>query len=45
MGQISVEGSRYYSVNKPGGNVLLKFSWPLFDGGAREARVGITPAT
>jgi len=41
MSSISVNDSRYYSVNKPGGNVLLKFSWPLFDGGAREARVGI----
>jgi len=41
MGQLSVQGSRYYSVNKPGGNILLKFSWPLFDGGARDARVGI----
>ena len=41
IGQLSVQDSRYYSVNKPGGNVLLKFSWPLFDGGARDARVGI----
>jgi outer membrane protein TolC len=41
IGQLSAQGSRYYSVNKPGGNVLLKFSWPLFDGGARDARVGI----
>jgi len=41
IGQLSAQGSRYYSVNKPGGNILLKFSWPLFDGGARDARVGI----
>jgi len=41
MSSISVDDSRYFSVNKPGGNILLKFSWPLFDGGAREARVGI----
>jgi outer membrane protein len=41
IGSISVDDSRYFSVNKPGGNILLKFSWPLFDGGARQARVGI----
>lgn len=41
IGSVSVDDSRYYSVNQPGGNVLLKFSWPLFDGGAREARVSI----
>jgi outer membrane protein len=41
IGAASVDGSRYFSVNKPGGSILLKFSWPLFDGGAREARVGI----
>jgi outer membrane protein TolC len=41
IGSISVDDSRYYSINKPGGSILLKFSWPLFDGGAREARVGI----
>ena len=41
IGSVSVDDSRYYSVNKPGGNILLKFSWPLFEGGAREARIGI----
>ncbi len=41
IGAVSVNGSRYFSVNKPGGSILLKFSWPLFDGGARDARLGI----
>jgi outer membrane protein TolC len=41
IGGLSVQGSRYYTVNEPSGNVLLKFSWPLYDGGARDARVGI----
>lgn len=41
IGALSVNGSRYFSVNEPSGNILLKFSWPLFDGGARDARVGI----
>jgi outer membrane protein len=41
IGGLSVQGSRYFTVNEPSGNILLKFSWPLFDGGAREARAGI----
>lgn len=41
IGALSVEGSRYFSVNEPSGNILLKFNWPLFDGGARDARTGI----
>ncbi|HLZ65551.1 MAG TPA: TolC family protein [Aliidongia sp.] len=39
VGALSTQGSRYYSVNEPGANVLLKLSLPLFDGGARDARV------
>ncbi len=38
MGSLSSDGSPYSSVNKPGGNVLLTLSVPLFDGGARSAR-------
>jgi outer membrane protein len=38
LGALSADGSRYYSVNRPGGSVLLQLSWSLFDGGAREAR-------
>jgi outer membrane protein len=38
IGGLSTEGSRYYTVNEPGGSVLLQLSWSLFDGGAREAR-------
>ena len=41
MGAISTDGSRYYSVNEPGVSALFRLSLPLFDGGAREARVGI----
>lgn len=39
MGQLSTDGSPYYSVNKPGGNILLTLSWPLFDGGTRDYHV------
>jgi outer membrane protein len=38
MGSLSSDGSPYSSVNKPGGNILLTLSWPLFDGGTRNTR-------
>ncbi len=41
VGGLSTQGSRYYTVNEPGANVLLKLSLPLFDGGTREARIAI----
>lgn len=41
IGALSVNGSRYFTVNEPSGSILLKFSWPLYDGGARDARLGI----
>jgi outer membrane protein TolC len=39
VGALSTQGSRYYSVNEPGANILFKLSLPLYDGGARDARV------
>ena len=39
VGSLSTDGSPYYSVYKPGANILLKLDWPLFDGGAHNARV------
>jgi outer membrane protein len=41
VGGLSTQGSPYYSVNEPGANILLKLSLPLFDGGAREARIAV----
>jgi outer membrane protein len=41
IGGLSTDGSRYYSVDEPGANVLLKLSLPLFDGGTREARIAL----
>jgi outer membrane protein len=38
MGSLSSDGSPYSSVNKPGGNILLTLSVPLFDGGTRGTR-------
>ena len=39
VGALSTQGSRYYSVNEPGANLLLKLSLPLFDGGDRDAKL------
>jgi len=39
IGAFSTLGSPYYSVNQPGGTVMLKLSLPLFDGGDRQAKV------
>ncbi len=39
LGGLSTDGSSYYSVDKPGADVILKLSLPLFDGGARGASV------
>jgi outer membrane protein len=44
VGALSTQGSRYYSVNEPGANILLKLSLPLFDGGARDAGVATARA-
>jgi outer membrane protein len=38
MGSLSSDGSPYSAVNKPGGNILLTLSVPLFDGGSRNTR-------
>jgi outer membrane protein TolC len=40
-GSLSTDGSPYYNVNKPGGNILLTIKVPLFDGGARNSRAAI----
>ncbi len=39
VGGLSTDGSRYFSINEPGADILLKLSLPLFDGGTRDARV------
>ncbi len=41
MGALSADGSPYFPINKPGGNILLKLSVPLYDGGARDAHVAL----
>jgi outer membrane protein len=41
IGSVSTDGSPYYHVNKPGGNILLTIKVPLFDGGARDSGTAI----
>ncbi len=41
MGALNTDGGPFYHVDKPGGSILLTLSLPLFDGGARGARVAI----
>jgi outer membrane protein TolC len=40
-GSLSTDGSPYYNVNKPGGNILLTIKIPLYDGGARDSSAAI----
>jgi outer membrane protein TolC len=41
IGSLSTDGSAYYNVNKPGGNILLTIKVPLYDGGARDSGTAI----
>ena len=39
IGQLSVNGSPYFPVTKPQGAALLKFEWPLYEGGLLQNKV------
>jgi outer membrane protein TolC len=41
FGALSTDGSPYYTVNRPGANVLLGLDLPIFDAGARDAHLAI----
>ncbi|HEY0231253.1 MAG TPA: TolC family protein [Dokdonella sp.] len=41
VGALRSDGGPYSSVNKNGGALLLQFSWPIYDGGLRDAQVSI----
>lgn len=41
LGAVSSDGSPYSAIDRPGGQLLLRLSWPLYDGHARDANVGI----
>lgn len=40
-GAVSSDGSRYSSVNRPGGAILVAFELPLVDGGMRRSNVAM----
>jgi outer membrane protein len=44
IGQLSTQGSTYYTVDKPGTALFLQFNWPLYDGGLRQSQVNIAHA-
>ena len=44
MGSLSSQGDQWDSVDKPGGSILLQFSWPLFDAGRRQRQIDIARA-
>jgi len=39
LGRLNVNNSPYFSVNKPQGAALLKFEWPLYEGGLLQNRL------
>ncbi len=41
MGSLSSQGDQWDNVDKPGGSILLQFSWPLFDAGRRQRQIDI----
>src|SRR5216684_4426683 len=41
LGRLNVNNSPYFSVNKPQGAALLKFEWPLYEGGLRQNKLSL----
>jgi outer membrane protein len=44
MGAVSSDGKPYSSINRAGGNILLSFSVPIYDGGMRSSQVSVARA-
>ncbi len=44
MGAVSSDGKPYSSINRPGANILLSFSVPIYDGGMRSSQVSMARA-
>ncbi len=44
MGSVSSDGKPYSSVDKPGGDIMLSLSVPIFDGGMRASRISVAAA-
>jgi len=41
LGRLNVNDSPYFSVNKPQGAALLKFEWPLYEGGLLQNKLSL----
>ncbi len=41
IGRLSVNNSPYFAVNKPQGAALLKFEWPLYEGGLLQNKLSL----
>jgi outer membrane protein len=44
MGAISSDGKSYSGIDRPGANIFLSFSVPIFDGGLRSSQISIARA-
>ncbi|MDB6015353.1 MAG: TolC family protein [Gammaproteobacteria bacterium] len=44
MGAVSSDGKPYSSIDRPGANILLSFSVPIYDGGMRSSQISIARA-
>ena len=44
MGSVSSDGKPYSTVDKPGGDIMLSLSVPIFDGGMRASRISMAAA-
>ena len=44
MGAVSSDGKPYSGIDRPGANILLSFSVPIFDGGLRSSQISVAQA-
>jgi outer membrane protein len=44
MGAVSSDGKPYSGIDRPGANILLSFSVPIFDGGLRSSQISMARA-
>jgi outer membrane protein len=44
MGAVSSDGKPYSSIDRPGANILLSFSIPIYDGGMRSSQISVARA-
>jgi outer membrane protein len=44
MGAVSSDGKPYSGIDRPGANILLSFSVPIYDGGMRSSQISVARA-